>query len=289
MKQTLLALGVCITSAAVAQQTRLQPLQQLDSLHVVLHTDQNGTLRTLDTIVPVSQQQSLFQWMDANGWDTPPPPPLPAPGMEPVAFDFVIVHDDSIAAGVRGERHVRVMKGSCDPIPPVPPGAQVRMKHDDGEAVFMRAPAPPPGTKVDVSMQEKDTVIDGQQRKMIIRTERIILPEGMEPPPAPPLPPAPPTPPQGQKQAAAPDQKELSVYPNPTSSVVTVEFDVAAKEKTTLRVLDMNGKAVYTEEITDSQDKHIYREINLSDKGKGTYTVEVKSAKKAMAKKVIVQ
>jgi hypothetical protein len=71
--------------------------------------------------------------------------------------------------------------------------------------------------------------------------------------------------------------------------MISVEFELAPKEKTSLRVFDMNGKVVYSEDILDEQGKHVYREINLSGKGKGTYTVEVKSPKKVIAEKIILQ
>lgn len=329
MKQILFALGICIAAGVCAQQN------QPDSLHVVLRENQNGTMRTLDTIVPLSQQQQLFAWMKANGWEAPPPPPPhpAAPHDGPMQFERRVVIEGDAAANKQDmvfvtsdgdtihRSHCKMMVIHMDgdsadlaalpplpPVPPVPPlpplpplgelsplaplpplppmeGMKVIVMNDSGvvtENIMMMPPMPPgAGGNVLVEVTEKDTVIDGEMRKMIIRTERIILP---------PPPPAPPTTPQAPKQqAGTPSKQKLLVYPNPSGGLISVEFDVNAKEKTVLRVLDMNGKVVYTEEIVDENGKHVYREINLSDKGKGTYTVEVRSGKKAIVEKVILQ
>jgi hypothetical protein len=293
MKQTFLTLGLCIIGGAAFSQ------HQPDSLRIVLHENQNGTLRVLDTIVPLSQQQALFTWMEANGWDTPPPPPPPGSHMP---LEHVVIIDSDSGELHHGERHVMIMHGPCDslrpPLPPHPPGAHVRIAHRpaprdaNGDVIIMRTPMPPtaPGTEVDVTTVEKDTVINGVTHKMIIRTERIILPEGVNALPAPPMPPkAPGTPAQMKQPQPAEHQKQLSVYPNPSTDMITVEFDVKPKEKTTLRVLDMNGKQVYTETIVDEAGKHVVREINLGGNAKGSYTVEVESAGKVIVQKVVLQ
>ncbi len=297
MKNTFLAIGVCIVGTVFAQQN------QPDSLHVVLRENQNGIVRTLDTIVPLSQQQSLFLWMEANGWDAPPPPP-PVPG-QPMMFEHEIVIDGDSGFSPEGNQRVMIIhmdgdSGMMPPMPPMPPGQCRKVVMMDGaqmsapgegDVVFMRHPMPPnPPCGVLVEITEKDTVINGETHKMIIRTERMILPLEPPAPPLPPNAPVPPTPPaDGKTTAPVNGKRDLVVYPNPTSEIISVEFDVAAKEKTTLRIIDMNGKIIYNEEIIDEHGKHIYREINLSGKGKGTYTVEVKSAKKVIAETIILQ
>jgi hypothetical protein len=304
MKKTILAIGICIAGTAFAQQN------EPDSIHVVLLQNENGTTRVLDTIVPLAQQQQLFTWMEQNGWDAPPPPTPPNGEPLPVFEHEIIIEGDpgsqerTMFVTSEGDtmypKHPQMMmirmegdSGMMPPHPPMPPGQCRKVVMVDGEqmgapgegdVVFMRHPAPPPvpGSEIQVNVTQKDTVINGETRKMIIKTERIVMP---------PAPPTPPTPPAAPNKASTPanEKRDLVVYPNPTSEIISVEFDVAPKEKTTLRVADMNGKVVYTEEITDEQGKHIYREINLSGKGKGTYTVEVKSAKKVIAEKVILQ
>lgn len=255
MNTKLLILGIStlIGSKAFAQ-------NQPDSIHIELHENKNGTIRILDTIVPISQQQSLFIWMEANGWEAPPPPPLGGPA--PAEFEHVIIIEGDSGNHPQGERRMIIIE-------------------DDGggEKVGRHPmPPPPPGSSVEVTMTEKDTVINGKTQKMIIRTEKIILP------PNPPIPPSPDRKPENGGQ-----KKELAVYPNPSTSVINVEFDIVAKEKTTLRVLDSNGKIVYSEVIVEDQSRHMKKEINLAGKSKGAYTVEVESKNKIVAERVILQ
>lgn len=282
MKKTLFAICLLVTgSAAIAQ-------NQPDSIHIVLHENQNGNIRVLDTIVPISQQQALFTWMQANGWEAPPPPP--SPGQGPAHFNHeIIIEGDSIPHGNHRMMMIHMEGDSSSP----PHGRHHVLLHDGNHPPH---PHHPPGSQVEVNVQHKDTTIDGQKRTMVIRTERIILPEGMQHQPAPPvapnspMPPTPPAPSKGDKKPMpAEKQSDLVVYPNPSTAIISVEFDVVAKEKTTLQVIDMNGKVVYTEQIVESESKHLHREINLSGKTKGAYTVEVKTDKKVIAERVILQ
>lgn len=294
MKNTFLAIGLCIFSGAAFGQN------QPDSIHLVLHENKNGNMRTLDTIVPASEHNHLLQWMRVNGWDVPPPPPPPGQGQ----FENVIVVEGD--SGMmpppppNGERRqVMFVRTDGDSSMPPPPGCRMKMQGQqgpDGNGMQKRPPLPPPppGSQVEVSVIEKDTVINGETRKMIIHTEKTILPAGVNAPPRPPMPPQPPIPqdqPQNGKKPGAPaeHQKQLVVFPNPANSIINVAFDVNAKEKTLLTVTDMNGKVVYSEEIVENESKHVSREINLSGKSKGTYTVEVKTDKKVLADRVIVQ
>lgn len=294
MKKTIITLGLLITVSAVFAQN------QPDSIHIVVHQNVHGNERNLDTIVPISQQQALFTWMQAHGWDAPPPPPAPpappAPGAPRHFEQEIIIEGDSALVPGGNHRMIFVeIDGDSMTMPPPPSGCHMRTAGEqgkEGDVMIMRAPMlpPPPGSTVEVNVQHKDTIIDGKKRTMIMRTEKIILPEGVQPPPAPPAPPKAPTAPQAPKQPMPGEhQKQLVVYPNPTTSVLNVEFDVNANEKTTLRVLDANGKVVYEEAIKESESKHVKREIDLGGKSKGTYTVEVKSDKRMIAETVIVQ
>ncbi len=87
----------------------------------------------------------------------------------------------------------------------------------------------------------------------------------------------------------------MNVYPNPASSVITVNITTnTPKEAFTLKLNTSQGKTVYSEvlkEITDSFTKH----IDLSFLPKGIYFVELQSTspdssqKKAEVKKIVLQ
>jgi hypothetical protein len=271
-----------ITAALLSMAAVAFAQNQPDSIHLVIHENQNGTERVLDTIVPISQQQSLFLWMEQNGFQTPPPPPPPGSG--PMTMEHVIVIEDDSAS--KGERKVIVMMGDST-MPPPPPGTHppqrvMIMQKGPGDPNHPMPPMPPgaphpKGSQVTVDIQERDTVINGEKRKVIVKKETIILPAG-----------APPAPPKAS--GAKPElQRKLVVYPNPSNAIINVEFDVEAKKKTILTVRDAAGKTVYSEKITMDNAQHVKREINLTDKGKGTFVVEVSSGDMVIAEKVIIQ
>ncbi|MCK6641552.1 MAG: T9SS type A sorting domain-containing protein [Bacteroidia bacterium] len=272
-----------MTIAALSLSALAFAQNQPDSIHIVIHENQNGNERTLDTIVPVAQQQSLFLWMEQNGYQAPPPPPPPGAG--PMTMEHVIVLEGDSSA--EGERNVIViMNDSMMPPPPPgthPPQRVMIMRNGPGDGSHPAPPMPPgphpKGSQVTVDIQERDTVINGEKHKVVVKKETIILP------PAPPAPPVPLKAPGTKPEM----QRGLVVYPNPSDAIINVEFDVQAKQKTVLSVRDANGKTVYTERITMDQPQRVKREINLADKGKGTFVVEVNSGDKVIAEKVILK
>jgi hypothetical protein len=278
MKNTIIALSISAVagSSAYAQ-------NQPDSIRIHINENQNGVIRVLDTIVPVANGPQLFMWMHEQGFETPPPPP---PG-DPQQIEIAIAIDSTMPPTPNGERRVFIMQSEGDPsMPPPPPGGKMIMVTHDGPPQGdgqRQGPPPPPGKPIEVTVIMKDTLINGKPEKMMIRTEKVILQDPL-PPPAPPMPPA-----GNGKQKPLHSDKSVSVYPNPTKGIITVEFDVIATEKTSLRVVDMNGKVVYSEVIVEDQNKHVQREINLSGKSKGTYTVEVEGGKKVVAEQVIIK
>jgi hypothetical protein len=266
------AIALLMGGTAVYAQT------QTDSVRIVIHQDINGTIHHLDTAVAHSQQQQLFQWMEQQGYELPAAPP-PPPGEDPTIVMIVLddstitgpnnvrthhLYHDSIA-GPNGKKVMVITDGH--PLPPPPPGGKV-------------PPVPPcPSAPVKVEMIEKDTIINGQKHKMIVRTETIVIDEKAPLPPSPPKAPA--------KQSSP--ESGLTVFPNPTTSTIHVEFDVKAKSKTEISVTDASGKSIYAEQIVEDQDKHCVRDINVNGKAKGTYTVVVTDGKRKEVSKVVVQ
>ncbi|RLD65313.1 MAG: hypothetical protein DRI95_09025 [Bacteroidetes bacterium] len=80
------------------------------------------------------------------------------------------------------------------------------------------------------------------------------------------------------------EQSHLIVYPNPSNGL----FQIKAKhrsEKVSIKVRDLNGKLVYSEQLNN---KNIYT-IDLSNQAKGVYLLEINVGEKMINKKLIVK
>ncbi len=75
-------------------------------------------------------------------------------------------------------------------------------------------------------------------------------------------------------------------YPNPNQGLLKVNF-AGAKIPTTVQVLDLNGKEVYSERI-DNFDGTYNKEINLND-AKGTLILNIRQGEKIISEKIIVK
>lgn len=75
-------------------------------------------------------------------------------------------------------------------------------------------------------------------------------------------------------------------YPNPNQGLLKVNF-TGAKTPTTVQVLDLNGKEVYSEKI-DNFDGTYNKEINLND-AKGTLILNIRQGEKIISEKIIVK
>jgi PKD repeat protein len=80
----------------------------------------------------------------------------------------------------------------------------------------------------------------------------------------------------------------FSVYPNPSSGMVTLDLSAATKEDYLLEVFNSIGQKVYTETLhyTGSNFK---KEINLGPYGKGLFMLNFTSGKKTDTVKIIVE
>ncbi len=74
----------------------------------------------------------------------------------------------------------------------------------------------------------------------------------------------------------------IKVYPNPTSSNITIEISTSIAEKKHLSIYNVLGEVVYKSEITNQKS-----EINVSGLGSGIYFVEVRTEKEVTRKKII--
>ena len=81
---------------------------------------------------------------------------------------------------------------------------------------------------------------------------------------------------------------QLEVFPNPSRDIFNVSFVSDEIQNVTVKVVDVMGKVVYTEELTEYSGAYTNK-INLSDYPKGVYFLRVLSDKGGIHKKVTLQ
>ncbi|HRH60749.1 MAG TPA: T9SS type A sorting domain-containing protein, partial [Chitinophagaceae bacterium] len=70
----------------------------------------------------------------------------------------------------------------------------------------------------------------------------------------------------------------FAMYPNPASTTLHLTISGAENKAMNIRITDMNGRQVYAEKISNTADVFNH-DINLSSLQKGTYIIEIISAK----------
>ena len=80
----------------------------------------------------------------------------------------------------------------------------------------------------------------------------------------------------------------MSFYPNPSNGKFILDFNLANKGNTEVRVLNMEGKVVYSETLKDFTGNY-KKEIDISTNPKGVYFVNVKQGDHAQLKKVVLE
>ena len=66
----------------------------------------------------------------------------------------------------------------------------------------------------------------------------------------------------------------LSVYPNPSNGLFTLEMPIAANTSGTVEVMDVNGRALYAETL-NMQEGILYHSIDLGALPNGIYVVRI--------------
>jgi len=83
-----------------------------------------------------------------------------------------------------------------------------------------------------------------------------------------------------------PNEPSFSVYPNPSSDYVTIDFmNVADVDKTNINLTDLSGKVVYTNEV--SQTSRLI--IPTTSFSKGIYILSIKTGSKSFVQKLVIQ
>lgn len=94
------------------------------------------------------------------------------------------------------------------------------------------------------------------------------------------------------KQSGETDGKlnveKINLYPNPNNGKFNLSFELSEKGNTKVSILDIDGKKVYDESLTNFSGKY-NKEVDLSKHAKGIYFVRVEQGKHALIKKIILE
>jgi len=78
----------------------------------------------------------------------------------------------------------------------------------------------------------------------------------------------------------------ISVYPNPASDKLTIEFVENLSNEVSIQLADLQGKIIFAETITTGVNS---KQLDISTFAKGTYMLSVQNGRKAISRKVIIQ
>jgi len=79
---------------------------------------------------------------------------------------------------------------------------------------------------------------------------------------------------------------QLSIYPNPTSSSSTLDFDINSNEKANVSIIDIMGRVLETNSITPDSNGHVNHVINSNGNlASGIYIVNIEVNNKRVSKK----
>ena len=80
---------------------------------------------------------------------------------------------------------------------------------------------------------------------------------------------------------------EVNYYPNPNTGVFNLQF-AGKKKPTTVRVIDMMGKEVYTEKLDNFSGRYD-QSIDLTGKNRGVYILQIIQGPRTWNKKIVIE
>ena len=82
--------------------------------------------------------------------------------------------------------------------------------------------------------------------------------------------------------------KRISIYPNPSSGNITLQFTSAVVDNYVLNIIDITGKLIFRDKIAAAEGINIYK-IDLSNAVKGIYLLTVENANMIEQERFIIQ
>jgi hypothetical protein len=82
--------------------------------------------------------------------------------------------------------------------------------------------------------------------------------------------------------------QELNVFPNPSTGIFDLEFDLPDEGRTAVRIYNPNGQAIYFNNLGNFSGRFSDR-IDIANSMKGTYFLELSQDDKRLVQKLILQ
>ncbi len=93
---------------------------------------------------------------------------------------------------------------------------------------------------------------------------------------------------QSQVQSLSVGDREFTLYPNPSNGVFSLQFKSGDKTPITVRVLDVNGKEVYQQEVADFNEFY-KNDIVLDNQPDGSYILHIQQGDQIVTEKLVLQ
>jgi|GEM_PF-1422618 len=91
-----------------------------------------------------------------------------------------------------------------------------------------------------------------------------------------------------QKVSAGMPVTKVKAYPNPGNGKLSVSFTAPNKGDILITINDEKGKEVYSKSLKDFSGEY-FNQIDISDKGKGTYFLKITQGDDSITKKLVVE
>jgi hypothetical protein len=80
----------------------------------------------------------------------------------------------------------------------------------------------------------------------------------------------------------------LTIYPNPTSGLITIDMENQLFGDLNIKILTIGGKEIYSNKFGKATE-HFSGEIDLSDKAEGVYIITFTLEKYSATRKVVLE
>jgi hypothetical protein len=92
----------------------------------------------------------------------------------------------------------------------------------------------------------------------------------------------------GGERVAADLVSGLDVYPNPSRDIFNISFSTKASQTVNVQVVNLLGEEIYTEELVDFEGYH-QTVVDMNDKPKGVYFLEITTLNGRINQKIVLQ